>query len=81
MTNVLNLELKQNLAGECLSSVCQRASGETVSEDYGLQMLATIISNSNSMAACDENSTNYLNLLNALLGQMSQFSLMVLLER
>ena len=33
------------------------ASGETVSEDYGLQMLATIISNSNSMAACDENST------------------------
>ena len=49
--------IKTELGGRMLIFSVPTASGKTVSEDYGLQMLATIISNSNSMAACDENST------------------------
>jgi len=49
--------IKTELGGRMLIFSVPTSSGKTVSEDYGLQMLATIISNSNSMAACDENST------------------------
>ena len=49
--------IKTELGGRMLIFSVPTANGETVSEDYGLQLLATIISNSNSMAACDENST------------------------
>ncbi len=47
--------IKTELGGRMLIFSVPASSSETVSEDYGLQMIGTIISN--SMAACDEKST------------------------